>query len=94
MKIVFSTLRLLKSFSLFAAIFAAFLALIDLFCLQKPVRFEFVLLTLLLILHDLTEFVPSNLTSFCTFAPFPVLCGPLSSLLPALSAGALIGQHQ
>jgi len=42
MKIVFSTLRLLKSFSLLAAIFAAFLALIDSSCLQKPVRFEFV----------------------------------------------------
>jgi len=42
----------------------------------------------------LVEFVPSNLTSFCVFTPFPVLSGPLSSLLSALSAGALIGHHK
>jgi hypothetical protein len=48
------SLRLFKSFSLPTATFATFLALIDPFCTQKSVRFEFVFLTLLLILQDLT----------------------------------------
>jgi hypothetical protein len=62
-----------KVFPFLTANFATFLALIEPYCVQKPVRFEFVFLELLLNLNDLSYFAPLNLTSFLNFHPFSVL---------------------